>query len=156
MTGEASAISHLQIIFNNFLLVNNSRISITGEQQGQQQQFSAPYSYATYPPGYTVQGYAAHHLQQPGAAKTMAQIYPAPGGYYIAGTAGPTATNKSGGGSVSSGSPAPSYIYGPYGAYPYGSGRVIGPIIAIGQNQLILKLRILSRILRWHFSHLKI
>jgi hypothetical protein len=76
-----------------------------------------------------VQGYTtAHHLQQGGAAK----IYPAPGGYYIAGTAA-SKTGGGGGGSAGSCSPAPSYIYGSYGTYPYGSGRVIGPIIAIGR-----------------------
>ena len=115
-------------------------ITCTGQQQPpqqqQQQQFQAAYSYS-YPPGYSVQGY------QQGTAKTaagsaVAQLYPAPGGYYIAGTAvvpSSTAAGKGmvGGGSIG-GPTSQSYIYGPYGSYPYGPGRVIGPIIAIGKS----------------------
>ena len=126
---------------------------LTGQQQPvQQQQFPGPYSY-TFPPGYSVQGYAHHH-QQGGAAKAggggaaLTQIYPAPGGYYIAGSGGlslppvtsGSAVNKGGGSSSAGGgggSPGQSYIYGPYGSYPYAPGRVIGPIIAIGKWERI-------------------
>jgi hypothetical protein len=75
---------------------------------------------------------------KPTAGSTVAQLYPAPGGYYIAGpavVAGSANTAKgTGGGPGNGGAPTPGYIYGPYGSYPYGPGRVIGPIIAIGRQ----------------------
>jgi hypothetical protein len=87
-----------------------------------------------------MQGYAPQHgsAAKPTTGSTVGQLYPAPGGYYIAGpavVAGTANTAKgTGGGSGSGGAPTPGYIYGPYGSYPYGPGRVIGPIIAIGKQ----------------------
>ena len=41
------------------------------------------------------------------------------------------APKSSGGTQPNAASPAQGFIYGPY-SYPYGAGRVIGPIIALG------------------------
>ena len=101
----------------------------------------------------TNQGYPGNSLQYPSYPYSQQYQYQGKpdqygggGGYFIAGGAVPPyhgaalvpVTTTSGSGFP----PASAAIYGPYSYGPYGAGRVIGPIIAIGNigMQLLINL----------------